>query len=360
MAAARAFSAPIRWGICGVGSISNDFCLALNYNKSKIQACAARDLSRAETFAKDFGITKAYGSYKEMAEDEEVDVVYVGTVHPAHFELASLFMTAGKAVLCEKPMAMNEAQVQGLIDLAKEKDVFFMEGMWTRAFPVARKIREILDSGRLGAPHAVTSDFGFVGPENKDDWLWKPETGGGALMGIGCYNVAWASFALGTEMPEVKAVGKVNESGVDTRASIGLSYPTGVASLTYGLDANYPEETRIMCEKGFVAVEQWAHTPTKAKVVVCETRMDQKTEILEEALPVFDAKACGGRKVVYPNSEGFVYQAQEVEDCLLKGLKESPVFPLQESLTNCKIMDEVRRQLGVVYEADRQAGCTAM
>eukprot|EP00929_Paragymnodinium_shiwhaense_P015016 TRINITY_DN123014_c0_g1_i1.p1 TRINITY_DN123014_c0_g1~~TRINITY_DN123014_c0_g1_i1.p1 ORF type:complete len:351 (+),score=88.91 TRINITY_DN123014_c0_g1_i1:110-1162(+) len=341
------------WGICGCGGISNDFALALAHNKSKIGAVAASDVTRAQKFADDFGAKKAYGSYEEMAADPEITIVYIGTVHTQHLGHASMFLKAGKHLLCEKPMGINEKEVQTLVDLAKQNNVFLMEGFWTRCFPVVKQVREVIASGELGALRAVSADFGFVAPSDPNHRLWTKSTAGGGMLDIGCYVVQAATMGFGyDEVPQIKATGAVVGEGVDKNCSMSLAFKGGNASLSYGLDAHYLEETKFFFEKGYIVIEEPAHCPTKARVIKCETRTDTTTKHLADTLPEYQPGICGGRKVNYPSSEGLVHEVEEVERCIREGLKESPVFPLAESLMVARIMDSVRREIGVVYDAD--------
>jgi dihydrodiol dehydrogenase / D-xylose 1-dehydrogenase (NADP) len=343
------------WGICGVGGISNDFALALSHIKANIGAVAASDASRAQKFAADFGVAKSYGSYEELAQDSSITVVYVGTVHTKHLEHASMFLRAGKHVLCEKPMGINEEEVREMVDLAKSKGVFFMEAFWTRCFPVIQKVRELLTSGSLGAPHAMSGEFGFVAPSDPSHRLWTKSTAGGGLLDIGCYLLQAAIAVYGCEaVPEIQAVGALTPEGVDKRASISLNYPSGVASLTYFLDANSTDDLKIFCEKGIIIIEGPSHCPTRARIIRSESRTSTTTEVIEESLPVYPSEAsyCGGRKVTYPQSEGLVYEAQEVQRCLEAKLLESPVFVHAESLALVRISDAIRKKLGVVFDAD--------
>jgi len=350
-------SAPV-WGICGTGGICNDFCLALKHCGSTIGAVAASSADKASKFAADFGAPRSYGSYQELAQDASVTVVYIGTIHTVHVEHATMFLKAGKAVLCEKPMGINSREVGLMVDAAKASGVFFMEAFWTRSFPVIRRIRETLDRGDLGPAHGVLADFGFVAPDDPSHRLWMREKAGGGMLDIGCYVVQAATLTYGfSASPSLKATGELTAEGVDKRAVVSLSYPQGTASLSYGLDCHYPGELKILCERGMIIVDGPSHCPTRARVVKATSRTETTEEVIEEALPVYPTgpEHCGGRAVNYPNSEGLVYEVQEVERCLREGLKESPVFPLEESLAVVGIMDRVRAELGVVYPADSSA-----
>uniref|UniRef100_A0A7S2JP76 D-xylose 1-dehydrogenase (NADP(+), D-xylono-1,5-lactone-forming) n=1 Tax=Zooxanthella nutricula TaxID=1333877 RepID=A0A7S2JP76_9DINO len=342
------------WGICSAGSISNDFCLALVNNGSNVAAVAASDSGRAKQFATDFGLPRSYGSYEELANDGEVTVVYVGSVHTKHMQDALLFLQAGKHVLVEKPMGVNEGQVQQLVAAAKEKGVFLMEGFWTRCFPVVRRVQDLLDGGSLGRALHVCSDFGFKAPRaDLTHRLWSKDLAGGGLLDIGCYVLQWASLALGRDaLPEFRAVAAVGETGVDHHASIILQYPAGgTAMCSYSFDCAFHDRTVIKCERGIIWVDEMAHAPTKIRIMTVAADGTTATEDVEVALPRH-TRDCGGRTVNFGNSEGFQYEVQEVERCLAEGLKESPQFTLSESALQVRLMDAVRKEIGVAYPAD--------
>lgn len=347
-------SAPV-WGICGTGGICNDFCLALKYCGSSVGAVAASSAGKASKFAADFGVARSYGSYRELAEDASVTVVYVGTIHTMHVEHATMFLRMGKSVLCEKPLGLNGREVRLMVDAARASGVFFMEAFWTRCFPLMRRVRRVLDSGDLGPARGVLADFGFVAPDDSSHRLWAKEKAGGGLLDIGCYLVQAATLVYGfSTCPALKATGELTAQGVDKRAVVSLSYPQGTASLSYGLDGYYPSELKILCERGMIQVDGPSHCPTRMRIVRATGRTETAEEVIEEPLPVYPRgpEHCGGRTTMYPNSEGLVYEVQEVEECLRQGLKESPVLPLEESLALVAIMDKVRAELGVVYPAD--------
>lgn len=161
----------LNWGIAACGRISHDFVNALstlNGDDHKIVAVAARDLSRAEEFAKKFSITKAYGSYLELAQNPNVEIVYIATLNPQHMEVAQLMLEHGKNVLVEKPLCINEKQAHTLINLAKEQKLFLMEAIWSRLFPSYQHIRKQIENGALGEIKSVEVEFGFASLKNKD------------------------------------------------------------------------------------------------------------------------------------------------------------------------------------------------
>lgn len=155
----------LKWGIASAGRISNDFVNAvgtLSEADHQVVAVAARDLNRAKEFAERFGIPKAYSSYLELAQDPNVEAVYIGTLHPQHLEVGLLMLEHGKHVLCEKPLCMNEKQVRKLVTYAKQKNLFLMEAIWSRLFPSYQYVRQQIQSGKLGEILSVDVDFGFA------------------------------------------------------------------------------------------------------------------------------------------------------------------------------------------------------
>jgi len=336
----------IRWGLLGVGDITNDFCIGLLQNGSSIAAVAARDGARAEAFAKQVGADRAYGSYEALLQDANVDVVYVGTIHTMHQNHAMLALEAGKHVLCEKPVCVNESQTQALIDLARKKKLFLMEAMWTRFFPALRKAREVISSGDLGAPRAVQGDFGFLCDPSKAR-MWDPAMAGGAMLDIGIYMVQAATMVFGQTLPDqIACTGILSDSGVDAEGCFSLSWKgKGSASFLATLRANTPEELIVICEKGNVRIRGPAHCPTQIVVTKVAGRGEAQEEVLSFPLPQCPA----GCKANFPNSEGMLYQVQAVEKCLHGGLLECPEYTLDESLVVTQIMDAYRKQVGVKY-----------
>ncbi|NXS32006.1 DHDH dehydrogenase, partial [Pomatostomus ruficeps] len=209
---------PTRWGICGAGAISHDFAVALKTlprTEHTLVAVAARDLGRAQSFARRFGVPRAYGSYEELAEDPDVDVVYVGVVNPVHLPAGLLFLRRGRAVLMEKPMALGACEVAELVGTARERGVFLMEGFWTRFFPAWRRLRSLAREASLGRPLLFRGALGFAlggVPRLRD-----PALGGGVLLDLGGYGIQAALDLLGGRgtPPELHAHGVLHPSGTD-------------------------------------------------------------------------------------------------------------------------------------------------
>uniref|UniRef100_A0A8C1JUT2 Trans-1,2-dihydrobenzene-1,2-diol dehydrogenase n=1 Tax=Cyprinus carpio TaxID=7962 RepID=A0A8C1JUT2_CYPCA len=309
-----------RWGICGAGNISHDFCVALrtlSHEDHQIAAVAARSLESAEKFAKTHGIPKAYGSYQELVKDPNIDVVYIGVLHTHHLQVGLLFLNAGKNVLCEKPFAMNLREVRQLISAACENNVFLMEAVWSRCFPVYAEVGRLLSESAVGEVKMVKAYFGLSLLDRER--ITQKEQGGGGLMLIGMYCLQFALMVFKGERPEsIHATGVLLPSGTIFVLVLIIN----------SLHFDY-----------IVSVGHPMHCPTVLEL------NGKKTEfpLPEPGLPLN-----------FPNSTGLRYEAEEVRRCLLKGLKESIKMSLTDSELLTEIMDEARRQVGVVYEQDSQ------
>jgi len=322
----------VRWGILGPGGIAHKFADALKaIPDAEIVAVGSRDLQRANTFADTFNVLYRYGSYSELANNPEVDVVYVATPHPFHKACAMLCLAAGKAVLCEKPFTVDADQAEALIACAREHKQFLMEAMWTRFIPVMVKVREWLADGVIGEPRMLTADFGnqvALTAENMKGRLFALELAGGAMLDIGVYNVSLASMVFG--MPtQITSLAHIGETGVDEQAAVLLGYDAGqIASLSCAITTRTSQDARIFGTKGAIHIPNFSRATSATLEVLGK-------EPLQIEIPFTD--------------NGFEYQVLEVINCLRAGKLESDVMPLDESLSIIKTMDTVREQWGLKY-----------
>ena len=181
----------VRWGILGPGSIAHKFVAGLSLiPDAEVVAVGSRSIERANAFADEYGIPHRYGSYQELVDDADVDVIYVATPHSLHREHTLLCLQGGKPVLCEKPMAVNAREVAEMIQVAGNKNLFLMEAMWTRFLPVWVKVRELLAKGVIGEPRMLTADFGSRAAKDPEHRLFAPHLAGGALLDVGVYPVS--------------------------------------------------------------------------------------------------------------------------------------------------------------------------
>ncbi len=324
---------PVRWGILATGKIANSFATALGLlDDAEVAAVAARALESAEAFAGRYGVGTAYGDYRALVEDPDVDVVYVATPHALHHEHVLMALEAGKAVLCEKSLTLTEQQAADLVAVARRKRLFLMEAMWMRCNPLIRRLQQVLATGDLGPVTQVRADLGFRVDQPATDRLLAPELGGGALLDMGIYPLTFAHLFLGRPST-VAAAGTLSDLGVDLNIALALAYDSGaVASLTASMTGPSPRTASIATDVGRFDLPDSFHHPTTATWVSGE-----HTETLHEPM-------LGG---------GLAHEAIEVMRCLRNGETESPLMPLDETVELMALMDRIRRDLGVRYDADR-------
>ncbi|KAG7386813.1 hypothetical protein PHYPSEUDO_015210 [Phytophthora pseudosyringae] len=342
-------SPPLRWGFLGCGRISSDFVSAMtSLDNVVFQACAARSLPSAQQFAKTHGVRKAYDSYEALVADADVDVVYVGTLHPWHYEHTVLALNHGKHVLVEKPMAMNVKQASAAIALAREKKLFLMEGMWTRFFPAVRHVRQLLADKEIGDVHHVHAAFG-VQFEADNARMWHNELGGGGLLDLGIYPLAFATMVLGAKPEKVTQAGKLNDGGVDIYNSVTLEYSDSrFATVEYTMLASMDETMTITGSKGRIHLPAPAHTATEVRVV---KYLEDGTQKESKSLFPWPTPA-EGVAFNYGGSEGFRYEAEAVIKAIQSKQTEISEYSLDESLQIMTIMDKIRKDMGLVYPAD--------
>ncbi|XP_063293185.1 trans-1,2-dihydrobenzene-1,2-diol dehydrogenase-like [Pelobates fuscus] len=330
-----------KWGICAAGKICNDFLVALQTlpaEDHQAVAVASRDLKRAKDFARTHNIHKVYGSYEELAKDPNIDVIYVGVLHTVHLDVVLMFMENRKNVVCEKPLAMNSAEVKELTSAARQNNVFFMEAMWSRFFPVYEQIRTLLSQKAIGDVKVLRAEFGSN--QYHVPRAVQKELGGGALLDIGCYCIQFALMVFNGERPEsITAKGFLYETGVDETVTIILQYPgKRQAILTSTIMVAMPNQAAICGSKGMIQVPSCMWCPTSIIVNGKETKY---------SLPP------STKAMHFTNSTGLSYEAEHVRQCLLKGLKQSPLMTWADSELLASIMEDVRTQLGVTFPQDR-------
>ncbi|MDF2926096.1 MAG: dehydrogenase [Paenibacillaceae bacterium] len=323
----------IKWGILAPGAIAHKFVKGLSVAEgAQVRAVGSRTLEKAEAFAGEYGIAKAYGSYEELVSDPDVDIIYVATPHPFHRESVLLCLNAGKAVLCEKPFTINAGEAEELVSRAREAKLFLMEAMWTRFLPAIVKVREWLAQGLIGQVRMVKADFGFQSGWNPKGRLLDPKLGGGALLDAGIYPVSFASMVLGTQPDEIRSLAHLGETGVDEQFSLLFGYPEGrIASLSGAVRTNLINDAWIMGTEGHIHVPSFLFARSASLFV--------KGQESVEYNPVFAGN-------------GYHYEAEEAMRCLREGRLESPVMPLEETLAIMRTLDSIREQWGLRYEGE--------
>jgi predicted dehydrogenase len=315
-----------RWGILGTGGIADTFATDLRRTDSgEVVAVGSRSKASADRFADEFGIGHRHDSYESLVADPDVDVVYVATPHPSHHDNAVLALRAGKPVLVEKPFTMNADEARDVVGVARETGLFAMEAMWTRFLPHVAVIRRWLADGVLGDIVTVTADHGQWFAEDPQFRLFAPELGGGALLDLGVYPVSFASMVLGTPT-RITALGDPAFTGVDGQTSMLFGYDGGAqAVLTCTLRAKSPTRAAIVGTAARIEVDGDFYAPTAVSLI---TRDGEITRIESDH-----------------EGRGLRHQADEVARLLAAGELESPLMPLDETISIMATMDAVLEQI---------------
>lgn len=316
------------WAILGCGWIAEIFASDLKIvDNAVLYAAASRNLSKAKNFANKLGFQKAYGSYIEMLEDDNVDIVYIATPHSFHCKDTLLSLERKKAVLCEKTFAINQKEVALMINASKEHNTFLMEAFWTRLVPTFKKVLSIIASKELGELKTVQSDFMFYAPFNEKSRLYDLSLGGGALLDIGIYPVFTALQTLGKPMGILASVIK-SPTGSDEHLDIIFEYKNDKkAYLRAGFRNDAPNYSVFHFEKGTVQISREMNCP-----IIIKTEKGIQ-ELKEDDGPGY----------------GYYFEAAHVMECLDKGLIESPILSNDFSLELIKTLDEIRTKINVVY-----------
>ncbi len=324
----------VRWGILGPGSIANKFATGLKHlPEASLVAVGSRTQAKADAFADQYRILHRHGSYEDLANDPEVDVIYVATPHALHMECALLCLQAGKAVLCEKPFAINAPQVRALIDCARARRLFLMEGMWSRFFPVMYKVREWLAAGKIGDVRMLSADFGFRTGFNPEGRLFDLRLGGGALLDVGIYTVSFAAMVMGGRPSSIASLAEIGATGVDEQSAMVLAYPRGqLALLACAVRTSTSQSARIYGTTGYIDIPNFWHATTATLAI-----NGKEPEHIEIPL----------------EGNGFNYEAAEVMRCLQAGKLESDIMPLDESLAIMETLDAIRQQWGLRYPMEK-------
>lgn len=321
-----------RIGIIGAGWIAHKMAETIaKLDGYSVVAIASRDLSKAKAFAKEFSVKNAYGSYEDLVNDDSVDLVYVATPHSHHLQHAALAINNGKPVLVEKAFTANEREAIQLVELAREKNVFLSEAIWTRYMPMSFKIKELLDSGVIGNPVALTATLCY--PLQDKERVMQPNLCGGALLDVGVYVLNFAKMYFGGDVAKMVSNCRMSDTGVDLHESISISYKDGkMANLQAGALCLNDRQGVISGAEGYIRVD---NVNCPERIEVC--RNYELVEIFEKPEDMIS---------------GYEYQVIEARCCIESGLIETPLMTHEESIFMMRWMDALRREWGVVYPMD--------
>lgn len=326
----------MKLGILGAGTIARTMADTIQklqaggHREVELYAVAARDLSRAQAFAQEWTIPRAYGSYEAMLQDPAVDFVYIATPHSHHYRHTKLCVDHGKHILCEKPFAVNARQADDAFRYARAHGVLATEAIWTRYQPMRRMLDELLQSGVIGTPRLLTANLGYAITGNRR--IVDPALAGGALLDVGVYTLNFAEMVFG-RADGVQGLCTKHETGVDLTDSITLTWADGrAAHLTAAANAVTDRYGAIYGSEGYLLVEN-INNPQK--------------------ITVFDAQNRPVRELPCPPQlTGYEYEVLETADCIRQGLLECPSMPHAETVHTMELMDHLRAQMGIVYPCE--------
>ena len=331
----------LRWAILGTGKIANRFAAALNNisDKAKLLAVGSRHADSGNSFAKKYQIERVYTDYQKVADDPDVDIVYIGTPGVFHLRDVKMCLTAGKHVLCEKVFTMNLTQATELVNLAREKNLFLMEAMWTRFFPIHIKIRELLAQNAIGEVNGMVINFMAKPPFDLNNRFFDVDLGAGVFLDTGSYGVSWA-FSLFGKPKQVTGITSIGPSGADYSTACILKFAEDQLVSIMASQASFDyKDAVIFGEKGRIDVHDPWYKPTKMTVY----KESQEPEKVEMPLGNFN---------------GYEFEALAVMDCVQSHKTECELMPLDETLEIMSVLDELRKQMGIIYPFEKSADKT--
>ena len=324
----------IRWGVLAPGGIARDWTAALHARTaSRVVAAGSRSLERAQAFADEWGVERAYGSYESLVDDPEIDAIYVASPHSEHHDHALLALSAGKPVLVEKAFTRNATEARAVVETARAQGLLAVEAMWARFLPHFDVVRRCFEDGLLGEIRAVEADHGQLLYPDGPRRLADPALAGGALLDLAIYPVSFAIFALGG-FTGVQATGTLVESGVDGSETIAVTGSGGaIATLSSTMLAKTPCSASVSGTEARVEIDGWFYRPNVVRLLDPDDRELDRYE---------------------PSSRehGLAYEAAEFARLLVAGKTESDLLPLDETVRIMQVLDEVRGQLGVRFPGE--------
>lgn len=315
----------IKFGIIGCGAIAHRFAHVVSTTDGvDLCAVASQDIHRATEFSRPYNVTQAFDSYEALTALPDIQAVYIANTHNLHYDSIMMCLAQGKAVLCEKPMVLTQAEAIQVYKAAKERHLLIMEAMWTRFLPSFLKAKAWLDEGLIGPAAFIQAVFSFNRPFDASHRLFNPSLAGGSLYDTGVYPIELALGLTGQRPTDIKGVCMKGESGVDESVSMSLKFPGGVlAMLGCGFRAKVSGDAWIYGADGAIVIRQYLGS-TRAERFDAE---GQQVELFEE-----------------PCEDGFIYQIQHFADLYRSGCITSPIVPPADTIACARIFDELMTQ----------------
>ena len=320
----------LKWGILGPGNIARDFAQALNRVNGEVYAVASRNKERAEKFARENNVKKAYGSYDEIIKDKDIDVVYIATPHSNHYEYIIKSLNNNKHVLCEKAITVNERELEEALKIAREKNLVLEEAMTLFHMPLYEKVIKKINKEDLGKVNMVQVSFGSFKEYDENNRFFNLDLAGGALLDIGTYALSFARYFLSSMPEEILSTVKKAKTGVDEESGIILKTKEDeVATISLAFRSKMPKRGIVSCDNGFITIDNF---PRANKATI--NYLDGAVEVIE----------CGEEE------KALDYEVIFMEE-RIKENKESNSIDLTYDVT--KIMNKVRKDWGILYPFEK-------
>lgn len=319
----------IRWGIIGPGTIANYFAKEVSDTKDGIiTAVYGRNKEKTKEFSNKYNIEKYYVNIDEFLNDNNIDAVYIATPHNYHMDYARKCILAKKHVLCEKPFSYNYKTGKEILELAKENNIFIMEALWTLFLPAVNKVKKWIEEGKIGQVKLIVANFGIKSEYNINNRLYNPNLAGGALLDLGIYLILFSNYIANSFPKEIKASAEFTKTNVDESDIINLKYENGIlSSLKCSLSVKLDNTAIIYGENGKIVIPRfWA-----SKEAYLYTEDTNEKYIDEYEKP------------------GYKYEIEEANNCVINNTLESNIASHNVTLELAKIMDEIRKQINLVY-----------
>ncbi|WP_194191425.1 Gfo/Idh/MocA family protein [Clostridium chrysemydis] len=320
----------LKWGILGPGTIAKDFAKALNKVNGNVYAVGSRNIEKANKFKDEFGVTKAFGSYDELLDDKDLDVIYVSTPHSNHYEYIKKALLKGKHVLCEKAITVNSNELKEVKNIAKEKGLILEEAMTIYHMPLYKELKERLAKGELGELKMINVTFGSCKEDDPNNRFFNKDLAGGALLDIGTYALSFVRSFLSKNPCEILTSVKKYQTGVDEQSGIILKNKNDeMAVVTLTMRAKMPKRGIVACTNGFITVDDF---PRANKAII--TYLDGRVEEV----------------IAGDSSKALEYEIAYMSDAILNNKRENT---LELSTDVMDIMDSLRESFGIKYPFER-------
>lgn len=315
----------VRFGIMGAGTISHKFCDAVNLiDGAEVAAVASKSEERAKKFADSYEIKDFYGNYEDMLKRDDIDIIYIGTTVNFHYDNIKECLKWNKHVMCEKSMVRTYVEAAEVFSMAKQKNLFIMECMWTNFLPKTKKVKEWIKEGKIGNIKLAQANIGFLAPKDINGRLYNKELGGGSLFDIGVYPIEMLRYIFGKEITKVQSRVSYAKTGVDETVNLNLEYDGIYANIQCSISAKMPEDIYIYGDKGYIVMKK-LH--------------------FGNAVRLYDINDKLAEEFVMDEGNGFVYQVKAVMSCIENDKLESDIVPHKMTLECAKVFDHCLNNL---------------